>query len=176
MEGLNMRKTYILTVAAVAIALSGCGKSSEPDKREPGKWKTEATLEELELVNAPPAMQAQAAALKDQMSVQLKEQASQEECLTAEAAAKEDISKGISDTLGGGTCTFSKNEVSGGKIDVVGTCQGQGGQKMAMTMAGTTSSKKVDVTLTMKNEDGAVGPGMNLKMKVVSTHQGKCES
>lgn len=170
-----MRKLNYLLVATAAIALVSCGKSVDPDKREPGKWKTVASLETLEFVNAPPAMQAQIENLKKQMGEQLAAQGSREECLTAEAAAKEDVSKGISDTLGSGACTFTKNEVGNGKIDVVGSCQASG-QKMDLAMTGTLAPKKVEVEMTMKGQAAGAAPAMNMKMKVVGTHVGSCDT
>lgn len=170
-----MRKSGFIAVSIVALALVSCGKSQDPNKREPGKWKTEATLEQFEVTGVPDAMKARMAGLKDQMAAQLKSSASREECLTAEASAKEDVSKGLSDGLGNGTCEFSKKEVGNGKLDVVGTCSSNG-QKMNMTMAGTMESKKVDVVMGVSSENKPGQPGMNMKVKIVSTHVGACDS
>lgn len=169
-----MRKLGYITVGVAALALVSCGKSQDPNKREPGKWKTEASLESLEFTGVPDAMKAQLAGAKDQMAAQFKSSFAREECLTAEAAAKEDVSKGLSSGLGG-ACEFSKKDVSSGKLDVAGTCT-SAGQKMDLTMTGTLSPKKVDVVMTMKAASQAGRPGMDMKMKLTNTHVGACDS
>jgi hypothetical protein len=173
-----MRNMNTLILAVSTFALMSCSASSDPNKREPGKWKTVATLENLELTGIPAGMEAQVAKMKEQMAAQVKTAGSREECLSAEQSAKEDISKDLSKGTGG-ACTFSKQAIDGGKIDVVGTCS-QGGQEMDLAMAGTMSSKKIDVLMTMTNKakaDGAANmPGMNMKLRMVGTHEGKCEA
>lgn len=169
-----MRKSVFIAVSVAALALVSCGKSQDPNKREPGKWKTEVSLESFEMTGVPDSMKAQLAGMKDQMAAQLKSTGAHEECVTAEAAAKEDVSKGLSSGLGG-ACEFSKKEIGSGKLDVAGTCT-NAGRKMDMTMTGTLSPKKVDVVMGVKAAPQAGGPGMDMKMKVTSTHVGACDS
>lgn len=169
-----MKRAYYIAACATVLALAGCGKTSEPGKREPGKWKMEASLEDLQITGVPDAMKAQMEGMKGQMEQQMKAQAAKEECLTPEAAAKEDVSKGFSDSMGSSTCEWSKKNVSGGKIDVAGTCT-SGAQKMNLTMNGTVESKKVDVAMTMKSDAQAGQPGMSMKLKMVATHMGPCD-
>jgi Protein of unknown function (DUF3617) len=173
-----MRNMNYLILAVSTCALISCSASTDPNKREPGKWKTVATLENLELTGVPAGMEAQVARMKEQMAAQVKSAGSRDECLTAEQSAKEDISKGLSQGAGG-ACKFSKQTIGGGKIDVAGTCS-QGGQEMDLVMAGTMSSKNIDVLMTMSSKaktDGPMNmPGMNMKLRMVGTHEGKCEA
>jgi hypothetical protein len=171
-----MKTLNIVILAASACALASCGATADPNKREPGKWKTVASLENLELTGVPAGMEAQVAKMKEQMAAQIKSAGSRDECLTAEQSAKEDVSKGLTQGTGG-ACTFSKETIGGGKIDVAGICK-QSGQEMNIALNGTMSSKKIDVLMTMTGKP--VGgstvaiPGMDMKMRIVSTHEGKC--
>ncbi len=168
-----MRLAPTLVATTALLALIGCSGAADPNKRKAGKWKTEATLESLELAGLPAGMQAQVESMKAQMAAQLKAQGAREECLTADAAAKEDVSKGITEAFTqGGRCTFARNNVGGGKIDVAGTCTANG-QNLDVAMAGTMAPEKVDVQMTLKGA-AAAGPSMNMRMRVVSTHAGAC--
>ncbi len=168
-----MRLVSMIIVTSALLALIGCSGSVDPNKRKAGKWKTDATLESLDLTGLPPGMESQIATMKTQMAAQLKAQGAREECLSAEAAAREDVSKGITDGFTqGGRCSFSRNNVGGGKIDVAGTCSANG-QNLDVVLAGTMAPDKVDVVMTMKGAASA-GPAMNMRMRVVSTHVGAC--
>jgi Protein of unknown function (DUF3617) len=171
-----MQKLNILIIAASTLALASCGATADPNKREPGKWKTVASLENLELTGVPAGMESQVAKMKEQIGAQIKTAGARDECLTAEQAAKEDVSKGLTQGTGG-ACTFSKETIGGGKIDVAGICK-QGGQEMNLALNGTMTPTKIDVLMSMTGKPSAGSamamPGMDMKMRIVSTHEGKC--
>ncbi len=166
--------TLKILLAASTLALAGCGSSVDPDKREPGKWKTVASLETLDISGVPAGMEAQVANMKQQIGAQIKSAGSREECLTPEQAAKEDVSKGLTKGTGG-NCTFSKQMIGGGKIDVAGICK-QAGQEMNIALNGTMAPKKIDVLMSMNGKPvaGSAMPGMDMKLRIVATHEGKC--
>lgn len=170
-----MTRLIALCALGSLVALAGCSKP-DPDKRMAGKWKTEASIERLEVSGVPRGAEAQFEAMKSGMKAQMKSQFAKEECLTGDMAASEDITKGFEQGLAsGGNCTFPTRKVGGGKIEIAGTCQ-MGPSKMAITMEGTTAPEKVDVNVTMKGGAGAGGPGLDLAMKIVNTRVGECSS
>lgn len=160
-------KTFLTLAAAGALlAVAGCGKAASdgPVKREAGSWKTNIKVVKLEVKGMPPEM-------KNGMTQMIEAAGGVETCLTQAQVDKEDLASELSKGPGnGGQCTWSKKDVSGGKIDVAGTCTANG-QTVEMAMAGTVASKKTDVTITTKN-DGPMGGEVVLQM--VSTHSGPC--
>lgn len=166
-------KIFVVIAGSTAL-LAGCG-TADPDKRKAGAWKTEASLVRLDIEGAPAGAEAQIAALKDQMAAQMKNQLGREECVSAEQAAKENISKdflkGIST---GGECNLTTDKVGGGKMDVAGTCN-MGPSKMDITMKGTNGPEKIDAVVTMKGGP-ASGPKLDMEMKVIATHTGDCKT
>lgn len=171
-----MRNLKCLIVGASCLTLLACSATVDPNKREAGKWRTEASLETLNLTGVPAGMEAQVAKMKEKIGAQIKSAGSREECLSTEQAAKEDVSKGLTQGAAG-ACTFSKQTIGGGKIDVAGLCK-QGGQEMNLALTGTMSPKKIDVLMTMTGKPSGSSvvsmPGMDMKMRIVSTHMGSC--
>ncbi len=157
------------TVGALGIALAVAGCSNDPEKREAGNWKTEVKMEKFNIEGLPPE-------LKVAMEQQMAKSQVFEECLTEEQAAKEDIAGELSKNSGTGKCTWSKNDVSGGKIDIAGTCTGPTGEKQELAMAGTVSSKKTDIRVTMKGNSPMGGGKMEAVMHAVGTHTGACKT
>ena len=162
-----------LTVAAIGalIAVSGCGKSenaSGPVKREAGNWKTDVKLVKFEVPGMPPEM-------KDGMAKMMEGASGMDQCFTQEQVDKEDIASELAKGPGnGGECKWSKKDVSGGKIDVAGTCTANG-QTVDMAMAGTMEAKKTDVTITTKGKV-PTGGDMEMVMQMTSTHTGPCKA
>lgn len=167
-----------LTVAAVgaalALALGGCGKSEDKAatptrtvKREAGSWKTEIMLVKFEMPGVPDKV-------KDQMSKQLAAASGTEQCLTQEQADKEDVADALSKGYGE-ACTWNKNQIGEGKIDVAGTCT-QGAQKVELALAGTLDAKKSDLLVTSKGKSPMGGGDMEMQIQVTSTHIGPCKA
>ncbi|MGV1682245.1 DUF3617 domain-containing protein [Sphingopyxis sp. NJF-3] len=181
-----MKKFVTVAALGVALAVAGCGKSDDagkagdtadagktestaaagPVKREPGNWKTEVKLVKFDMPGAP-------AAMKDQMAKQFASAGSTETCLTQEQADQEDLANAMSKGYGD-ACTWSKNEIGGGKIDVAGTCTANG-QKVDLAMAGTVESKKTDMTITTKTA-APTGGQMEMQMQVTNTNIGPCKA
>lgn len=164
-----------LTVAAMgaALALGGCGKSDDTAaasagtvKREAGNWKTDVKLVKFEM----PGVSEN---VKDQMSKQLAAASGTEQCLTQEQADKEDIAGALSKGYGE-ACTWSKNQIGDGKIDVAGTCT-QGTQKVELALAGTLDAKKTDILVTSKGKSPMGGGDMEMQMQLTSTNVGPCK-
>lgn len=168
-----MRTMIPLIAAGATLLLSGCG-TADPDKRKPGLWKTEATLDKLDVSGVPKGAEAQIAGLKKSMQTQMSSQLGREECLTSEMAAKEDVSKGFLQGISsGGQCQMTNDKVGGGTMDIAGSCT-MGPSKMDITMKGTLGHEKIDAVVTMKGGAPAGGPQMDMQMRVVSTYVGAC--
>jgi hypothetical protein len=170
-----MRVIAICTLT-LGLALAGCGSggggtvASGPVKREAGSWKTDVKLVKLEMPGITPAM-------KDGMSKMMAGASGQEVCLTPEQAAKEDIANELSKggSSNGTNCTFSKKDVTGGKINVAGTCKNAGGQTVNLMMTGTMEPKKTDVMMTTTGAAPGGTGNMEMVMQIASTHVGPCK-
>jgi len=169
-----MKKLLTVAVAGAALALGGCGKSDDATassagtvKREAGNWKTDVKLVKFEMPGVPDNV-------KDQMSSQLAAASGTEQCLTKEQADKEDVAGALSKGYGE-ACTWNKNQIGDGKIDVAGTCT-QGAQKVELALAGTLGAKKTDVLVTSKGKSPMGGGDMEMQMQVTSTNIGPCKA
>lgn len=188
-----MNKLVTVAVLGAALMVAGCGKSDEAAKaggdtaasgtaatgtgdapvpatgavkREAGNWKTDIKLVKFDMPGMP-------AAAKDQMSKQFEAQSGTEQCLTQAQVDQENISEALSKGYGE-ACSWSKNAVGGGKLDVAGTCTANG-QKVDLAMLGTLDPRKTDMLITSKGP-APTGGQMEVQMQVTSTHIGPCKS
>ncbi|MBA3940179.1 MAG: hypothetical protein C0520_03100 [Sphingopyxis sp.] len=161
--------TKLLTIGALGVALAVSGCSKDPGKREAGSWKTEVKVEKFEVEGLPPE-------LKAAMDQRMQQAQTFEECLTEEQAAKEDIAGELSKNSGTGQCDWTKKDISGGKIDIAGTCAGPTGEKQELAMVGTVGPKKTDIRVTLKGPSPMGGGKMEAVMHAVGTHTGACKS
>ena len=167
-----MKKFVTIAALGVALAVSGCSKGGDSNaggtvKREAGNWKTAVKLVKFEMPGMPPEA-------KGMMEKQFESATGMDQCFTQEQVDKEDIAAELAKGPGnGGQCTWSKKDVSGGKIDVAGTCT-VNGQSVEMAMNGTMEAKKTDVTITTKGKAPTGQGDMEMVMQMTSTHTGPC--
>lgn len=168
-----MKKFLTVATIAATLASGGCGKSENTAasstgtvKREAGNWKTDVKLVKFEMPGVPDKV-------KDQMSKQFAAASGTEQCLTQEQADKEDVAGALSKGYGE-ACTWSKNQIDSGKIDVAGTCT-RGAQKVELALTGTLDTKKTDVLVTSKGKSPMGGGDMEMQMQVTSTNIGSCK-
>ena len=163
------------SLLATGLALSGCGSkengagassSGGSTQREAGSWKSSVTLEKFEMPGAPPEM-------KKMMQTMMSAAGATELCLTKEAAAKDDIASSLAKSQARDDCMFTKKDVSGGKLNVAGTCKDKAGQSITMAIAGTVSGTKTDVRMDISGSAPAGGT-MNMVMNVKSERTGDC--
>ncbi|NIJ35819.1 hypothetical protein FHR22_000468 [Sphingopyxis panaciterrae] len=165
-----MKKIMTIAALGIALAVSGCGKSENAGgtvKREAGNWKTDIKLVKFEVPGMPEEM-------KSGMKQMMEGASGMDQCFTQEQVDKEDIAAELAKGPGnGGECTWSKKNVSGGKVDVAGTCKANG-QTVDMAMTGTIEAKKNDVTITTKGKI-PTGGDMEMVMQMTSVHTGPCK-
>lgn len=174
---------YLLGAAALSFALAACGGGSGTDadtdgdgkvsaaeataelkkdggelKPQPGKYAVEMSF--LEAKGMPKEMQDMMKAMSGQKI---------EYCMTAEEAEQGFGPPPQQDE--NEDCTMSKYDIEGNKIEVAMECKGQG----SMTMNGTVSSTKQDITIVTKGmteEMGAESITMNMKQERI----GDCDA
>lgn len=168
---MDMKKLITFAALGVALATAGCSKSENAGgtvKREAGNWKTDVKLVKFEMPGMAPEM-------KEGMGKMLEGASGMDQCFTQEQVDKEDIAAELAKGPGNGSeCTWTKKDVSGGKIDVAGTCKANG-QTVEMAMAGTMEAKKTDVTITTKGKSPAGQGEMEMVLQMTSTHTGPCK-
>ena len=182
-----MRKSLVLPLI-VAVALAGCGKSEEAPGGEggkitskqaaakastlvtprPGLYRTTAEILDLSFPGMPKGLAGQ---MRDSMSANF----DTTDCLTA--AESKDAVKKMAKGENNGNCTYSKYDVSGGRIDAVMTCNGKDGTGGTFTMKGTVGGSGVDMTMEGDQKaPGMPGGGMHMKMHLKSEWIGVCKS
>lgn len=159
-----MQKLLMMTGVAGALLLAGCTDAAS-SKREAGNWVNEVELVKLDVPGMP-------AEMKDGMTQMMASAANSNFCLTPEEAEKSDLDSLLNSSGGGGECTWTKKDVNGANVDVVGSCT-QGGQKADLAMKGTLESKRSDITITTKAQLPD-GKQMEMVMRVKSKHTGAC--
>ncbi|MGI8932035.1 MAG: DUF3617 domain-containing protein [Sphingomicrobium sp.] len=131
----------------------------------PGKWVSTVTIQEMNIPGMPPEF---AAKIKERMT----QGRTVESCLTPEQAKKpkEDFFAGVDKS-----CRYEHFEMDGGKIDAAMTCTHD---KMVqkMTMAGSYSPERYNMTMTNKMEGGGPQSGTTMKMTVEARRAGDCDA
>jgi hypothetical protein len=132
-----------------------------------GRWESKVTLLDMQIPGMPPQM---ADRMKQTMAKV--QNATIDSCLT-----EADVKKPKEDFFAGKSegCRYDHFTMSGGKIDAVMQCRGEGGGKGAMTMTinGTYSPDRYEATMAMDVSGGREG-GMKMKSHTESQRVGAC--
>ncbi|MEO8618321.1 MAG: DUF3617 domain-containing protein [Sphingomicrobium sp.] len=176
----------LVTIMLATAALAACNKAPEveltnaspqevankmkesgvaSEMRQPGLWATTIELVDFQAPGMPPEMLSR-------MRTQMGSGQKQERCVTKEEVEKLDAFIGQNNA----NCVFEKYKVSAGQIDGKATCK-PGGMTQTMTMKGTYSKTKSDMTMTSELT-GAPPPMGNAKtiMNVKSERVGDCDA
>lgn len=170
--------------ALVPLALAGCNNKPEVKaenasvtdvaamannaiRMEPGKWRTEASVDSVEIANAPAQI---ADAMKRQLSATGKQTV--ESCVT-----KEQAERPPEDMLGGKgmkSCRYDNFEIKGGKLDAQMTCQGgpSGPGSIQSKISGDFGSKSYDLVNETKAD--MQGQSVTTKTKIKGSRIGDC--
>jgi hypothetical protein len=183
-----MRRFLVLPLLA-AVALAGCGKEEKapgsggesaglsPDQAaakasalvtpKPGLYKTTAEIIDLSFPGMPEGMAGQ---MRKSMTANF----GSTDCLT-EADSKDAV-KNMAKGDTQGNCTYTKYDVSGGKIDAVMSC-GSKENGGTFVMKGTVGADGVDMTMEgNQKSQGMPGSGMHMKMHLKSSRIGECKT
>ncbi|UKK84408.1 DUF3617 domain-containing protein [Sphingopyxis sp. BSN-002] len=167
-----MKKIMMSVALGAALAMSGCSKSENAGgtaKREAGNWRTDVKLVKFEVPGMPPEM-------KDGMAKMMEGTSGVEQCFTQEQVDKEDIPAELArDASKGGDCKWSKKDISGGKLDVAGTCTANG-QTVDLAMNGTLGAKKTEVNITVKGKSPTGQGDYEMVLQKIETHTGPCKA
>jgi hypothetical protein len=132
----------------------------------PGKWESQVRVTAFDMPGAPPEMANAIRAMHDRAKVTTN-------CLTPEETRrpKEDFFASA-----GKNCRYHHFDMSGGKIDAMMICEGQG-MAQTMTMVGTYSPDDYRMEMSVK-ADAPGGPQgqMTMKMQVDARHVGECDA
>ncbi len=176
----------LVTIMLATAALAACNKAPEveltnatpqevatkmkesgvaSDMRQPGLWSTTIELVDFQAPGMPPEM-------LDRMKSQMGSGQKQERCVTQAEVDKLDAFIGQNNA----NCVFEKYSVGGGKIEGKATCK-PGGMTQTMTMKGTYTKTKSDMTMTSELT-GAPPPMGNAKtvMNVKAERVGDCDA
>lgn len=132
----------------------------------PGQWRAQITIEQFDIPGAPPEAATAMRGMTGKPQVH-------ESCLTPEQARrpKEDFFAGA-----GKNCRYHHFDMSGGKIDAMMNCTGEG-MAQTMTMKGTYGPDDYQMQMAMKADAPAAGPAgeMTMKMRVEARRIGDCD-
>lgn len=150
-------------VLACAVPLAACSSEPEVDVRNasveevvdevaaaggpqalirPGQWQTKVIVDDIAIPGMPANMQAQ---MKDMLAE--RQNVTAEQCVTPEQAKRpgSDFFTGKKSA----NCRYDRFTMSGGKVDAVMRCTGDGPGEMVMTMAGTYAADRADTKSEM---------------------------
>jgi predicted small lipoprotein YifL len=163
-----MRKTMMaMGVAALALALTACGKSGPPPKRQPGSWSQTTEIKRVEGGNAEQNRAALTQLFKKMDAVTI--------CVTPEWAEKEDPAANVERLgSGGATCTFDKKSVAGGNLDVAGTCKDATGKGAKIAATGTLTATDQDMNMTVEAFDPYGATQGLMELRIHSVRRGEC--
>jgi hypothetical protein len=171
-----MRAALIAPII-LGLALSGCGKadektaekkvSSETIKREAGSWKNDITIAKFEMPGAPPET-------KTMMEGLFQAASGMEVCLTPEQVAKEDMATELAKGGAAKDCTFSKKEVTGGVINIIGVCKDGSGESVDMTITGTAAPANTQANILVSGKT-PTKQTFTMGINVASKRTGDCK-
>ena len=150
-----------VTMEEARAAAEAAGDTIKP---LPGKYKATMQFVKAEIPGAPPEMQ-------DMLGANMSN--TYEFCLTPEMADQgfgEALQEGQDDS-----CTISRLNINGNDIDMAMSCNEPGAGEMAITMTGTVSPTKSDLTMVSQGMMGGMG-NANIEMNVVQERIGDCDS
>ena len=163
----------IIGLVAVAVMVTACSSEKTADaakestKRQAGSWKNTLTLDQFEVAGAPPE-------LKTMMQGMMTAASKEEVCMTPEFAAKENLAESLAKSQASQNCTFSKQELVGGKLDVAAICKDNNGQSLNLKMAGTSSATTTNVKTELTGK-APTGGDMKMVITIVSERTGDCK-
>ncbi|MBN8808194.1 MAG: DUF3617 family protein [Sphingomonas sp.] len=156
-------RTLTIAAAAAATLLAGCAKPGPPPKPQPGSWSMK-----MELVDA---QGPDADKVKAMMGPMFASMSNMSICITPEASAKSDPTKGITQ---GGDCKFDRQEVNSSGIHVSGVCTKNGTQSK-VTADGSITATSQDLTMqTETTPPGGKAP-MSMKLRMQMQRTGDCK-
>lgn len=130
--------------------LAAMAASSEV-RPEPGQYRTEITLQSIDMPGAPPQM---AGMMRKMMSRTF------QYCLTEQDI--EDGFRSMAQQSQQGECTYQRFEMVGNRIDGQMTCMADG-RELTMTMEGTGAPTSADMTMTVSGDFGMGDGSMTLR-------------
>lgn len=134
-----------------------------------GKWRSNVTIEQMEMPGLPPE-------IRERMKAALAQTQARgfETCLTEEQAKrpKEDFFAGKN-----ANCRYDHFNMDDGKIDAKMRCSGEGGVSKTMEMTGSYSPESYQMIMSSKMESGPEPTqGMAMRMRVEAKRTGACEA
>lgn len=180
-----MRYHQILPLAA-ALVLAGCSGSEEAadagggeaeemaaaaeDGPTPqaGQYRTTMELLEISVPDAPPEM----AQMLQQGFGEGAQQANTY-CVTPEQAAQSTSREEVLKNLADSNCTVDEFNQSGGQIDALLTCSGDGMMSGQVTLNGTMTETGSDMEMSFKMQVPQAGEA-TMRMRMVSERIGDC--
>ena len=169
-------------VIAAAAALSACGGGKDaggnaqaaagaPVKQQPGSWTNKIEVTKLEVGGG-----VDTAKMKEGMQTMLDAASAQSLCITPEYAAKFDSRQNMERMAAQGkNCTFDRKVASGEKLDFSGICTDQAGNKMRVSINGTSSATAQDMVVKAEPADAAAPMKVNMEMHIASRRTGECK-
>ncbi|WEK42846.1 MAG: DUF3617 domain-containing protein [Candidatus Sphingomonas colombiensis] len=176
----------VYAVALAPLVLAGCNNKPEVKaenasvaevaaaannaiRMEPGKWRTEVSVDTVDVANMPPQV---ADTMKRQLSAAGKQTV--EACVT-----KEQAERPPEDMLGGNgmkSCRYDTFEIKGGKLNAEMTCQGapSGPGAMHSKVSGDFGSSGYDLISEAKVDMN--GQTITTKTKIKGTRIGACDA
>ena len=180
-------RNLIVLMAALGVSIAACNRAPDVDLKNasveevankvaaagssdqflnPGKWQTKVTVEDVSIPGMPPSQQAEMKRMFGQQNVVV------DQCLTPEEARRPGgkffTGKDAKD------CRYDTFKMSGGKMEAVMQCQGQGSGAMTLKVSGNYTPDNSTTRSEMTVSSGGQG-SMTIKALVEGRRIGECE-
>lgn len=167
-----MRIALLTLAASAAAGMAFVGTGGGAVTRAPGLWTLDTKVEKLEATGVPGATSAELeAALFGKLLG-----APRETCVSAEDAAKPVSAQDMRmETFGGEACTYTRSDLSGGKVDFAGTCRSPAaGAERDFTLTGTVAPDTMDLLVTFDDRNPSQGASIQSALRITLRRTGEC--
>lgn len=167
-----MRIALLILAASATAGTAFVGTGGGPVRRSPGLWTLEARVEKLEAAGVPGATSAE---LEKALFGKLAG-ADRETCVSPEEAAKPVSAADLRiENFGATGCSYARSDVSGGKVDIAGTCRSPAdGAERDFTVAGAIGADAMDLLVTFEDRIPAEGVHIRSALRVTGRRTGPC--
>lgn len=171
-----------MVVMTTALALAACGgkdaggnataaASGGPVKQQPGSWTNKIEITKLDVGGG-----VDTAKMREGMQTMMDAASAKSLCITPEYVAKFDPQANMERMASQGkNCTFDRKQVTGATVDVAGICTDASGNKMRVSVNGTSAATAQDMVVKVSPADAASPMKANMEMRIASRRTGECK-
>lgn len=168
-----MRIALLILAASASAGVAFVGTGGDPVRRSAGSWTVDARVEKLHSSGVPGASdEALAAAMFGKLV------GAHETCLSTEEAAKPISMEDFRiDGFAGDECSFVRSDMTGGKVDIAGSCRSSSDTaRRDFSVTGTIAPEAMDLLVTFDDQVPAHDASIQSVLRITARRTGPCEA